>query len=298
MGFLSEPMSATESNRMSLGRALLVLGRASNLPTVWSNVFVAFILGGGGAWELLIPIMLGAIFFYLGGMYLNDAFDVGFDRQHRQERPIPSGAISERAVWILGIAQLGIGIICFSVISRVPYSLSIMLTASIVVYDALHKRVTFSPVLMSLCRFVLFIAVASIGEQGITGIALWSAIALSSYIVGLSYVARRESTGGLVAYWPCLFLAFPAILAFLVNAGVYRFSGLILITAFALWTIHCLRNIYWLSQPQIGKAVSHLLAGIVIVDLLALGHVDMSWTISMGVLFLAALLFQRFIPAT
>ena len=302
IGFLSEPMSATESNpesnRMSLGRALLVLGRASNLPTVWSNVFVAFILGGGGPWETLVPIMIGAIFFYLGGMYLNDAFDLGFDRQHRLERPIPSGAISARSVWILGFTQIGLGFICFSMISRVPYSLSIFLTATIIVYNALHKGVSYSPILMSLCRFALFIAVASIGEQGITGIALWSAIALSCYIVGLSYVARRESTGGIIAYWPCLLLAFPAILAFFVNAGPYRLSGFVLIAVYALWTIHCLRHIYWTSTPQIGKAVSHLLAGIVIVDLLALGHVDLNWTISMGLLFISALVFQRFIPAT
>ena len=29
-------------------RTLLVLGRASNLPTVWSNCFAGWLLGGGG----------------------------------------------------------------------------------------------------------------------------------------------------------------------------------------------------------------------------------------------------------
>ncbi len=283
---------------MSLFRALLVLGRASNLPTVWSNCFVAYVLGGGGPWPDLFPIMIGATLFYLGGMYLNDAFDTGFDLQFRKERPIPSGAISERTVWILGFGQLLIGIICFSLISRVPLSLSLLLGSTILVYNALHKAVSYSPILMSLCRFALFLAVASTGHTGITGIALWSAIALSAYIIGLSYVARRESTGGLIAFWPCVLLAVPAILAFLVNDGPFRQSGLILIGVYVVWVLHCLRQIYWVHPPKIGFAVSHLLAGIVLVDLMALGLVDLTWSLAMCGLFVAALFFQKFIPAT
>src|SRR5687768_18320093 len=80
-------------------RTLLVLGRASNLPTVWSNCLAGWILGGEGQWSGLMLLMLGGTFLYLGGMYLNDAFDSEFDRQHRPERPIPSGAISLGEVW-------------------------------------------------------------------------------------------------------------------------------------------------------------------------------------------------------
>ncbi len=283
---------------MSLLRALLVLGRASNLPTVWSNCFVAFVLGGGGPWSNLTPLLIGATLFYLGGMYLNDAFDTQFDRKFRQERPIPSGAVRERTVWVLGFGQLTIGIICFSFLSRVPSSLSVLLTSTILVYNALHKAVTYSPILMSLCRLALFLAVASVGQDGVTGLALWSAISLATYIIGLSYVARRESTGGLIAFWPCLLLAFPAILAFLVNDGPYRQSGLILIAFYTVWVLHCLRHVYWMNPPKIGRAVSHLLAGIVLVDLMALGAVNLTWSLSMCALFVAALLFQRFIPAT
>lgn len=283
---------------MSLSRALLVLGRASNLPTVWSNCLVAFMLGGGGPWPELIPLLIGATLFYLGGMYLNDAFDVGFDRQFRQERPIPSGAIQERTVWILGSLQLLLGLLCFSLFSRVPLSLSLVLTSTILVYNALHKAVTYSPVLMSLCRFSLFLCVAAVGKWGITGIAMWSAIALAGYIIGLSYVARRESTGGLIAYWPCLFLAFPALLAYLVNGGHHQWPAWGLIAVYLGWTLHCLRNVYWVKEPRIGLAVSHLLAGIVIVDLLALGFVDATHTLVFALLFFSALLFQKFIPAT
>ncbi len=291
-------MSDSESCCLSRGRALLVLGRVSNLPTVWSNCFVAFVLSGGNLRSDWAFLMTGATFFYLGGMFLNDAFDADFDRQFRKERPIPSGAVSERAVWILGGLQLAFGFFCFSATSRAPYGLSLLLGVSILVYNAAHKAVSWSPFLMALCRFFLFLAVASVRQAGVTGTVLWSAIALSSYIVGLSYVARRESSGELISWWPCLFLAFPAILAFAVNDGVYRVSGLATILVYAGWTFFCLRGIYWTSQPNISMAVSRLLAGIVWVDLMALGLGNAGQTVLMVGFFGAALLLQKFVPAT
>lgn len=277
---------------------MLVLGRVSNLPTVWSNCLAAFVLSAGNSHGDLALLMLGASLFYLGGMYLNDAFDAGFDRQFRKERPIPSGAIREKTVWILGGLQLALGFVCFSVAGRVPYSLSILLGASILVYNAAHKAISWSPILMALCRFVLFLAVALAEQDRIAGSVLWSAIALSCYIVGLSCVARRESGGGLLSWWPCLLLLFPAVLAFLVNNDSYRAHGIAAILAYAGWTLVCLRDIYWKSPPNIGRGVSRLLAGIVLVDLLSIDLMDGGQVIFMAVFFGAALILQRFIPAT
>src|SRR5262249_53072219 len=79
-------------------RTLLVLGRVSNLPTVWSNCLAAWLLAGGGPWSRLGLVALGSSFIYTGGMFLNDAFDIEFDRKHRPERPIISGEASPRFV--------------------------------------------------------------------------------------------------------------------------------------------------------------------------------------------------------
>src|SRR5213075_1303788 len=79
---------------MSFLRTFLILGRVSNLPTVWSNCLAGWWLGGGGNSGMLPFLFAGVTLLYLGGMFLNDAFDVEFDRQHREERPIPSGRIS------------------------------------------------------------------------------------------------------------------------------------------------------------------------------------------------------------
>ena len=80
------------SNFLRYLRALLILGRVSNLPTVWSNCLAGWWLGGGGNYANLLLLLLGATLLYAGGMFLNDAFDAEFDTQYRRARPIPSGA--------------------------------------------------------------------------------------------------------------------------------------------------------------------------------------------------------------
>src|SRR5213596_1799456 len=90
-------------------RTWLVLGRVSNLPTVWSNCLAGWWLGGGGNFAKLPFLIAGVTLLYIGGMFLNDAFDEQFDRQHRKERPIPSGQISAGHVWRWGFALLAAG---------------------------------------------------------------------------------------------------------------------------------------------------------------------------------------------
>ncbi len=84
-------MTAARSNGWSGLATLLLLGRVSNLPTVWSNCLAGWLVAGGGEVRSLLWLSLGATFHYLSGTYLNDAIDAQFDAQHRRERPIPSG---------------------------------------------------------------------------------------------------------------------------------------------------------------------------------------------------------------
>src|SRR5690242_17715937 len=91
-------------------RALLILGRVSNLPTVWSNCLAAWLIAGGGPWSRFATGCAAGTLLYIGGMFLNDAFDVEFDIVRRPERPIPSGQLTRRAVSSLGALWLILGL--------------------------------------------------------------------------------------------------------------------------------------------------------------------------------------------
>ena len=280
-------------------RTLLVLGRVSNLPTVWSNCLAGWLLGGGGTVWILVVVCLGATCLYVGGMFLNDAFDVDFDRQYRRERPIPSEQISLEEVWRWGFAWLAAGMVILVLLGKSTGVFATILLVCIILYDAIHKVIAFSPILMSACRFFLYVLAASAARQGVSGLAVWAGLALACYIIGLSYLARKESTGGTLNFWPCWLLAAPILLALLANAEHYRLPAYLLSAILGLWIARCLRLAFLASAPNPGRSVASLLAGIVLVDWLAVAGGQTMWTgLAFAVLFVAALIFQRFVPAT
>jgi hypothetical protein len=291
-------MEPLEASSRSYLRTLLVLGRASNIPTVWSNCLAGWIFGGGGYMSGFVLLCLGATCLYTGGMFLNDAFDVEFDRQHRPERPIPSGAISLGEVWGFGVGWLVLGTVLLALFGTPTAIQTALLVISILVYDVVHKAIAFSPFLMALCRFFLLLTAASASDEGVTGLAVWSSFALALYIVGLSYVAKNESTRGPLRYWPCLCLAAPLLLAYVVNQGEYKPQSVALSALLLFWMLRNLRFTYWPGKRNISRTVSGLLAGIVLVDLLAVAGGDIFLLLIFTVMFVVTLVFQRFVPAT
>jgi len=279
-------------------RTLLLLGRVSNLPTVWSNCLAGWMLAEGGAWGSFALLCFATTCLYIGGMYLNDAFDAQFDQQHRPERPIPSKVIRVEAVWAWGFAWMGTGVACLFLFSQTTIIFALLLAVAILVYDAVHKIFAFSPVLMAACRFLLVLLAASTGDRGVTGLAIWSALVMACYIIGLSYLARKETSVTSLRLWPCLFLAAPLVLALVVNQGQHWLRGLMLCLLVGFWMLRCLRFALWSSQRNVGFAVSGLLAGITLVDLLSVWEGQVLVAAVFVGLFVLALVFQRFVPAT
>ena len=279
-------------------RTLLVLGRVSNLPTVCSNCLAGWWLGGGGNFGKLPLLFFGVSALYTGGMFLNDAFDAAFDRQRRPSRPIPSGAISLAAVWRWSFALLGLGALTLAVLGKTTGVLTLALLGCIIIYSATHKAITASPWLMGLCRFWVYVIAGSTGVGGVNGGPIWCGMALAVYVAGLSSVARRKSFRGPVPYWPLLLLAAPIFLAMLMNAGDARKDAMLVSLLLVLWVARCARTIFQTGEVNVGRIVSGLLAGIVLVDWLAVApqipH-RLSFVLFFP-LFGATLALQRFAP--
>jgi len=280
-------------------RTICVLGRISNLPTIGSNCLAGWLLGGGGGLPALVWLWAGATLLYTGGMFLNDAVDADWDRQHRPERPIPSGRIRRGSVYVGAVALLAAGQLLLLAAGGRSALLGLGLVAVIVVYDLIHKRVDFAPVLMAGCRGLLYLTAAAAGDRGITLPSLLGAIAITAYVAGLSFVARQESTNRRVPRWPVLLLLAPVGLAFIARSGaISPGTGISAGIVFLLWTAWSLRYMIAPRLPDPGRCVSGLLAGIPLVDGLAVAN-D-SWLVMaiFGGLFLLARGGQRLAPAT
>lgn len=197
---------------MTAVKAALRLARVSNLPTVWSNVLAASVLAGGMVPAGLALVLVAMSALYAGGMVLNDAFDRDIDARERPERPIPSGQISLAAVWVIGGALLAVGVLVLASFGARAAAGALTLAAAIVVYDAWHKGNPLSPLVMGLCRALVYVTTALAAGADLTPAVLGAALALLVYVVALTQLAKHgfPHVGLLIAAIALLDAAFAA----------------------------------------------------------------------------------------
>jgi len=278
------------------------LARASNLPTVWSNMLAGWIISGGAWHPILILGLAGGSLVYAGGCTLNDAFDAAWDRRHRPERPIPSGAVSERAVWTAGGIELAAGAILLLLAGAAWLPVGALL-AAILIYDKWHKASAWSVIPMGLCRVFLGWTAASmtVGALPVAPLLLLWLAGLFGYIIGLTLVARREATGGALS-WPGLALmGIPLLGAAVANRVLGTDFRDFLFVAFLFglgaWQVGLTLSDRG-NPARIGMAVSRMLAGIVVIDGLWVAQWRWEWAAGWVALFAACLLWQRRVAAT
>jgi UbiA prenyltransferase family len=280
----------------------LRLGRVSNLPTVASNVLTGAALAGGAASAGTLAAWTSAIaLLYVAGMYLNDAFDRGWDAQHRPERPIPSGAVSTRSVFVAGFGMLAAGIALIAALALGTQSGCVQglvgglaLAALIVVYDLHHKGNPLGPLLMGGCRVLVYVTVAlGLGAEW-NGAATRAVLSLLGYLMGLSYVARQENLRALTQLWPLGLLALPFALNLpcALDAQAGCFALLLLAVLDALWVM------FRAARRDIPGAVARLLAGICLLDALLVARLHPSYVLACLLAYALTRLLQRFTPAT
>lgn len=286
-------------------RPWLQLARISNLPTVWTNVTAAWLLAGGEiADPRLLWIILGGSLLYTGGMILNDAADVRFDREHRQERPIPSGQVSLQAAWGVGLGMLAVGFV-IACLAGAHVVTTVVLVAAILFYDLYHKPWAGSVFVMGACRVFLYMMSASVVAVPVQPnyAVLSHALALGAYVVGITLAARLEHAqrGGLSllsSFVAFALLCQPGILCVInvaMGGGDLRRYGILLV--FTLWVLHAL-NTLRKGGPNIGRAVGLLLAGIAIVDALAVSVVSLPLAFVFVLTAPLLRLWQRWVAAT
>lgn len=251
----------------------LELGRISNLPTVWSNVLVGALLSGAALADGRVPLLALALsFFYVGGMFLNDAFDREFDARHRPERPIPSGRVSAAEVFGWGYAGLAAGTVLVALASRTadgwPAWRAIVscaaLAGAIVFYDWRHKGEPLSPLVMGLCR-VLVVVTAGYAVAAVLPAAVWLAAgALLCHLIGLTYIAKQEYLNRPGSLWPLGFLAVPVVYgAVLASTAPATWLCIVLYAGMLAFALNALRR---RRRADVPRAVVLLIADMSMLD--------------------------------
>lgn len=272
----------------------LRLGRVSNLPTVWTNALAGAVLAGSVAPSTLMLVCIALSLFYVGGMWLNDAFDAEIDARERANRPIPMGEVSRRRVFAGGFAMLGMAVLIGALMGA--FAAALCLAAAIVLYDWLHKRTVFSPLLMGAARFFSYIFAASASGSVLFAVLLGAA-GLFAYVVGLTYAAKKEAYNEIGNAWPLAVLALP-VLVVLWMSGFALWPLVILLGLLAVMGF-ALARLIRRAPGDVPVAVVTLIAGIALYDaalIAAMGNLPLALLAVLG--FGATLVLQRVAAGT
>jgi 4-hydroxybenzoate polyprenyltransferase len=279
-------MNSRVAKAMSLLRTLWVISRPAGLPTVWSNCLAGWWLGGHQNSNALPLVLVSATLLYLGGGLLNDVFNAEFDKAHHPERPLPSGVISWKVVWRCGLVLLALGALLLFGAGTFTASLGLCLVVCIVLFNALHRVTPWSSVLLGMCRLFVYLLGASISEHSLAGWPVWGGIAVAAYVCGVALFRPQN-------LWPIILLACPVALAVVMDAGPYREGGLLLSAVFVLWTLMSFRQSLWAQEPNLPKTMSGLLAGIVLVDWVAVADAPRAFSFIFLALFGTSLILRK-----
>ena len=277
----------------------LRLGRVSNLPTVSSNVLAGLALAGYREHQAgsIALACCSASLLYVGGMFLNDAFDAEIDARERPERPIPAGLARRGEVFGYGASLLLVGVVVACLLSLASGVLALATAATIVMYDIVHKRTGFAPLLMGLCRVgVYWLAAFVVSSPDRAQVALGSAV-LCAYVLALTYAAARENSTALVRIGPLVGLYAPVLIVGMRLQSVLGWSCLLV---FVLWTVRNNLLVRTRKPAQIRAGIGGLIAGIALLDALWLAAMEAPLPVTAAALaaFAATLLLQRFVAGT
>jgi UbiA prenyltransferase family protein len=279
-------------------RTALRLGRVSNLPTVWTNVLAGAVLAGAGGSGAQFALMLLAFsLFYTGGMFLNDAFDARFDAALRPERPIPSGEIGARAVFAWGFGLMAAGVALLAWIGIAPALAGLTLATAITFYDWHHKQNLLGPVVMGLCRVLVYVGAGLCVAPALPE-ALWVGAALMwCYLIGLTYIAKQENLGRVENLWPLLFLAVPAAGGAWLAAA--QPAALVCWLLFSGWMLVALWFLRRRAKGDVPRAVVSLIAGISLLDALLIAAAGAPALAALALAgFAVTLVLQRYVAGT
>ena len=284
----------------------LQLGRISNLPTVWTNVLAGALLAGGSLGDARLPLLMLALScFYIGGMFLNDAFDRDFDARHRPERPIPSGRVSAPQVFTIGFGLLAAGLVAIAWQGRAAaggpawhaLAAACALAVAIVFYDAFHKNNPLSPLVMGLCR-VLVVVTAAYAYTASPPSAVWlAATGLLCHLIGLTYIAKQEHLDRIGHLWPLGFLALPLLYgASLAVSATLAALPLVLYAAVLVLALGLLRR----RRPgDVPRAVVTLIAGMSLFDSVVLAGAGQAGAAALAIAaFVLTLALQKWVSGT
>jgi 4-hydroxybenzoate polyprenyltransferase len=178
------------------------LVRLPNVFTAMADITLAALVTGSLQGQVLpfLLLLVASSCLYCAGMVWNDYFDFEQDLRERPFRPLPSYRVSTWQAARLGLALMAVGIGCAALAGfrgdgwRLgPIAIALQLVLAIFLYDGWLKRTFLGPLSMGLCRFYNVLLGLTVAVDGIPWWGFVLAQVVGTYIVGITWFARKEA---------------------------------------------------------------------------------------------------------
>lgn len=256
-------------------REYLLLIRLPNVFTTPSNILAGYFAAVTVAETdimRLIALIISSGLLYIGGIVLNDYFDVEIDKRERPSRPLPSGNVSKRHAMAIVIVALLIANTIALVVGPISLAVSLALTFAIIAYNYRLKHGLLGPFAMGGARFLNVIFGASPALLYINNhsfaIVGAAAASLFLYIVAITILSKKEAGNerpnstiaslivfGVISAIAALGLLLQLQWAFLLNLSI--FAAVMIVT----FKQHLTKE-----MPSVQKAIRNMVISIIIID--------------------------------
>jgi 4-hydroxybenzoate polyprenyltransferase len=241
------------------------LGRMASLPTVWTDVLGAAVLGGGSlVMARLLPVLVATSLIHIGGSALMQAYD---------RRAPRSSMRSLRQLGLL-LIPLGIAVVAVQAITSftpgdsglAAIGAAVALGAATVTRSAWHRGDPLIPLVSALARVLVWLLAALATAHALTGPVIAASLAVASYVGGIAVLARQHLRADLTSAWPVALLAIPFMYAMPAREGGFLAS--VLYMALLAWVVWGIVLLGVRRHGTARRGVERLVAAIALLDAL------------------------------
>jgi 4-hydroxybenzoate polyprenyltransferase len=255
----------------------LRLLRIANVFTTVSNILLGYFfftnINNFDYFNIIKLISISA-FLYIGGMVLNDYFDIKIDKKERPWRPLSSNKIPKKNALVIILFSFSYSLIFSFIMGSNTFVITLIMITLIFLYNKFLKNTIYGPINMGVIRSINIVLGASqslsLLEESIFDVRFLIPIFSEFfYVYAITILSKNETK----EFFFNLYNIFPFVIIYLLIFFVFIFILLDIFNYLSLVPLLIFFSIIVYSQIAllkkiitIQKSISHLIMMIVILD--------------------------------
>ena len=278
----------------------LRLVRIANVFTTVSNILLGYFFFtniNNLDYFIIVELISISAFLYIGGMVLNDYFDIKIDKKERPWRPLSSNKITKKNALVIILFSFSYSLIFSFIVGSNTFAITLIMITLVFLYNKFLKNTIYGPINMGVIRSLNIVLGASqslsLLEELIFDVRfLIPVLCEFFYVYAITILSKNETK----KFFFNFYNIFPFVIIYLLMFFILFFIFLDIFNYLSLIPLLILFSIIVYSQINlfkkiitIQKSISHLIMMIVILDSIFITDI-------VGIYYGLTLLFLLIIP--